>query len=624
MLASDLAIHHPETTPPLPAAIGHGGLFSPVEWIVTIVTEVVTALPAVTMVLLLALGICCPSVAIAVILPLLAVVAMFALTLLGVGIARLALHACAAKSLSPDAIHCLFRQYVSQTQIGNPQALRRIGCACHFEKFAKIAMNRSLEKFREMAAETGYAGTLECQDKYLKEFEALMKELQKPAFSTGMRYQCMGTFLEIMDRELYLTLHPSVSREQPPKFDHVSFSGGGAKGLGYLALLKQHENLVREGYLAPDCCFSGASIGALSAACAAFNVPTDAAAQAMTDVRKACLRPSTAGQEVMYPKLAKGLKDGLLRAFGVVEVVDKVMADQVRDFLNNVQPEDIAQLSPEEQTRIGRLREPFFNGKFREPYMVRFNDLEILRKLPGGKEKFQFLSVAVHDCDKDSTIFLHHGTAPNWPIAYALRMSMALPGAFHRVVVSIPDLAAAEQADPSSSEGLSEGRVYADGGVSCNLPLEEAFAAVPDAQPHNILGLLFDKKGSRVEGLNSPPSSPAPPSTLMGDVLNKGLQFAGFTNDFAKNEARMEDRVRGKIDKSPQSILFIPHGEVGTLGLLTSEEVGEAICYQGELSLRLWKLLCCYPDLSHRADDGFFAVAGAPRESPMSLDSLQV
>lgn len=116
------------------------------------------------------------------------------------------------------------------------------------------------------------------------------------------------------------------------------------------------------------------------------------------------------------------------------------------------------------------------------------------------------LSVVASDTTDMEMLVLNHRTAPNVPLAWAVRMSMSIPMIWREVVW--------QDAWGTYGGRKKTGNVIVDGGVLSNFPIRLIDQAVPeimgDTDPAAALnlGLLLDKRLA-VPGVNSaPPSLP--------------------------------------------------------------------------------------------------------------------
>jgi NTE family protein len=120
------------------------------------------------------------------------------------------------------------------------------------------------------------------------------------------------------------------------------------------------------------------------------------------------------------------------------------------------------------------------------------------------------LSVVASDTTDMEMLVLNHRTAPNVPIAWAVRMSMSIPMIWREVVW--------QDAWGTYRDRRKTGNVIVDGGVLSNFPIRLIDQAVPeimgDTDPAAALnlGLLLD------EGLAVPGVNPAPPPLPLQEI----------------------------------------------------------------------------------------------------------
>ena len=125
------------------------------------------------------------------------------------------------------------------------------------------------------------------------------------------------------------------------------------------------------------------------------------------------------------------------------------------------------------------------------------------------------LTLATTDTTKQRMRVLNHRTAPNCPVAGAVRMSMSIPFAWHEVRWR-PEWSPYRRFDSTGktveSETPLDGNVIVDGGALSNFPIDlltsdepsvRAFMGDADPNAHETLGLLIDEK---LEVPNAPPA----------------------------------------------------------------------------------------------------------------------
>ncbi|MDR2030318.1 MAG: patatin-like phospholipase family protein [Puniceicoccales bacterium] len=557
-----------------------------------------------------AMAICTASVTVAIILLVVAGCATIALVICVVGKIRhnLALH---RLQHDPDVVRAFFNEYVPSLNVINSDAPRRLGCACHWQRLAKIAFQQTMDQLENRFIVQN--GDLNAWDNFRKsknvEFEKEIQILRGPGYDFKTCCISVGCFLTCMEVEAELdglvkpqnfahsssdatpaqavadasaqAMHHRRSPSASEPFNHISFSGGGMRGVGYLALW--HELFEGKGAELVDmenCRFSGASVGGLVAACAAIGLTANEVKKATQTAMSLCTKFSNNKKyQHMYPALHKNinkktslLPKGMFDGMQLVEHMDKIIAGAVHDFLQKVNKDEISALSPEEQERVRVLSEPFQDNESREKKLVTFRDLAMLRKLSGGKRMFHPLTVTLYNKDYREVVFANEENTPDLPLITALRASMALPAAFKPVTVAIP--------------GMYEDRpcLYADGGIINNLPID----AYEKEIGVRTLGLVFDKDGDTVARAKNPQND-ASRSTRFIDFI---LRLAGFVPDYAN----LLRKQRAKLSTAMQTeeIMVVPHGNVDIMKPLVSQHEIDAAVHVAQLAVRaqvcLWKL----------------------------------
>jgi predicted acylesterase/phospholipase RssA len=529
-----------------------------------------------------------------------ALLVVFSLLVLGpptIALSLRVMHGIKAKirsSCAKEAIRKNFRAYVPQLHVKNGQSLRRSGCSCHFYDYARAAFDHLKEFWSKMAA-----GKPDKEKEVIDatinrlsvQFEKELKEFDHGKYSRAMCYNCMATFLECADWELCVAVN-KVQPKNVGKFSRISFSGGGGKGCGYLALMAWLQEKDVGDFFEEDLEFSGASVGSLCAACAAFKIKGKQLENTILSALGVIKKKATTDQLAMYPAVQKS-SAGFFGGLSLVEIMDKLITDAVQKYLQTLSEEYIKTLPPPQQLRIGLLKEPFRQGKSREPHMLTFRDLDMLRGLPAGKEFFHRLHVIVHDCS-DGKEGKTKCFGPNCPekddmrIVYALRASAALPIFFTPYKGSRPAVAGSGEGTDSAQTNF----IFADGGISNNT------ATMPfrHYQDGRTLALTFEAGifGASVK------DNPAKFGGIADAVMTSVMKLASFPNDFAKKK---EEDLRELVEMAkgnPLSVFFVPYGETGTIPQALDTKTLEAIRHQVECAIWYWTWRMRY-DLSEYA-----------------------
>lgn len=183
------------------------------------------------------------------------------------------------------------------------------------------------------------------------------------------------------------------------------------------------------------------------------------------------------------------------------------------------------------------------------------------------------LSVVTSDTTDGEMLVINHRTAPDVPVAWAVRMSMSIPFVWREVVW---------QEDWGPYQGRRKaGNVMVDGGVLSNFPIRLIAESVPDimgdTDPNAALnlGLLLDKQ------LPKDPigAKPAPPPAISGEPL-------GVVN----RVSRLIDTMTGAADndeirKRSAEICRLPVKGVGTTEFNMDDKKLESLIKEGHDAL---------------------------------------
>ncbi|MDR2667683.1 MAG: patatin-like phospholipase family protein [Puniceicoccales bacterium] len=399
-------------------------------------------------------------------------------------------------------------------------------------------------------------------DSFANEF-AMQSELK---FTRRMSYMVMDDFFYVQDFWARMELGIETHRELARKIDLISFSGGGAKGVCYGPLLEILHSKEAGNIFSPNCKFAGSSAGALAAIMAAFGG---------TDMRRwhgemqSAISPffSDSKLRIAYPTCNGSMCGGLLSGFGPIEVVDRFTASAVADFLGKLQPHQLAALAEDERERISQLMQPYDTSVNREPFMVRFSDIILLRKLPGGTAFASFLYITMWDADNKKTLVASHETTPDFPIAFSARISIALPAIFKMLRIDIP-----------FADGKSTGvHRYCDGGVEHQNPF---VASVLDGHTFdNPLFCIFDSDGHAF-GRHKSNCDPAVEFPCM--QILRALEIAD--DDLPERRKNILEEIKSR------ETMIVPHGVLETVSFWASSENVDAAVRQANVAI--WRRVC--------------------------------
>jgi predicted acylesterase/phospholipase RssA len=394
------------------------------------------------------------------------------------------------------------------------------------------------------------------QNSFAHEF-AKQSELK---FTNRMRYMAMDDFLCVQDfwarREL------AIEGPQQPieKIDFVSFAGGGSRGIGYLATVEMFSKGNATAVLSKDCCFAGSSSGAIAAAMAAFGEQN---ARERTDAMQEAVSPFRRNHNLhkAYPGLHNNMHSGIFSWYGMVEFADKFTSAAVADFVKTFQPHQLEALSADKRKRIEQLAQPFDTSANREPFMVKFSDISLLRELSGGADRFHPLFVLIWNADVKKDVVCSHMTTPDLPVAYALRASISLPVLAKMLTLRI-----------TNADGTVEPpQRFCDGGVGQEVPSCRSLSAF--AEFRNPLHLVLEGDG---RAYSKQPSQCDPVSETPYRQLMWLLDVAG--DDLPERRRRNRDALKN------ENVFAVPHGTVRTSDFWASKTQLDAAYHQSRIA----------------------------------------
>ena len=365
-----------------------------------------------------------------------------------------------------------------------------------------------------------------------------------------------------------------------PQLENLVLRGGGAKGIGYSAALDQME---KSGIMAGLKNLAGSSAGALTATCLACGLSASEFESGPADAlfRPGVLDALKGGSDLtrLYPDLQ--MEGGLAPAVASLKVVDQSSANSVAAFLNSNWNDPafqarLAQLDPVAQVRLDELRQPQNFDDNRQGKMVTFGDLKSMHEL--APDKFKNLTLTGWNKTDQKEMYFDAQTAPDMPVAYAARMSMAFPIAFKAVSIEMD----------------GEKKVFADGGIGSNMP-SEVFLKPNDATGARVhlddgakgemrartLLLTFDENGKGYQIMHGGKPEPKPQG-----VLDKVKAF--FVNLITSHpdQAGANLKDQKKVWNAGPNALPVFHGDIKTLTSSISDETQ----HQAHM-LSAWKAL---------------------------------
>lgn len=394
-----------------------------------------------------------------------------------------------------------------------------------------------------------------------------------------------------------------------PPIENLILPGGGSKGIGLAGALLELESA---GMLSSLRAIAGSSAGALVATWLSVgrSLP-ELEVLFGGDFRN--LLKTDKGLNFLYPdikfvstaavtaKLLSPFGAGHDTAIGMIKKLDEVTAEGVRDYLIKQNPDDLAcsikaiakrevdakvikgEISEDpaainaavEQRakyildRFNTLQEKADFSKSRQGKMVTFEDIAFLHAI--APDKFKSLRITAYDlAKKDHVIFDEH-IAPNLPVAYAARASMAHP-------------LIATGVSFQGNTWSGTGHTFSDGGISSNMPVE---ALVPLTAPKAATGLpapayqrlraatavmAFDEDGTAMRTINHSPEIEWNNRGFFKrivDYISYGVMgWVASNPDIAKDNL---DDVQ-KTHDFGANVLIVKHGDIKTMDLDVSSK----------------------------------------------------
>jgi predicted acylesterase/phospholipase RssA len=437
-----------------------------------------------------------------------------------------------------------------------------------FEKLQKCKFVHELEMFHRFLKEdlTGEQRqkVKDLEAEMRKKFDDEMKRLSASVYSTRMRYNCMVDFFIILENDTMeaaikagLTDFRLPSRDV--KISHLSLSGGGARGCGYGKMLKMLKPLF-----APDCKFSGTSVGAIAALAAALGLDDFEGL-----AREMQRRYSNSARDNQMWKAAYAWLRSQLACWpayydftGVLALLDQRVQEKVSAFLDGVGEDTITATFPNDPVtweRMRTLKERYNPSISREGKMPTFLDFEHLQQLPGGREQFHDFAAAIWDKTDQKVVYAKKETQPNMPVVLAVYASMSIPFVFK--FLSIP----LENSDGKPHQ-------LCDGGFGAHLPIDAYLV-----DPEETWGVVFDCNGWGGK-------------TLWGNVraLPKVTRVGARLFGIARNIEDSTRHERERVLQSLEQIYVLLHGELEVLSFGFSRKVQRAIRHQVKLRSKAW------------------------------------
>ncbi|MDR1366776.1 MAG: patatin-like phospholipase family protein [Puniceicoccales bacterium] len=371
--------------------------------------------------------------------------------------------------------------------------------------------------------------------------------------------------------------------------ENLCLRGGGGKGFGYAGAL---EVLQKTGKLDQLKTVSGSSAGAIAAVAIAFGIPPQSLGNFCDEVQVGVGKAKSREAVGNYSAL-KGMFSGIGlmgNAAGVIQAIDTVTTKNVRKFLQNpsVQYFLANQTDVFAPCEVDRLRSLMQEITFprEENAMLTFKDLELLVKIQGEGIENNFKSIVLTgwDATDGKEIYFDAQNTSDLPIAYAVRMSMALPIAFNAVEIDLTKY----QQNGGQAHGFHK---IMDGGLGSNSPNEMFIKPLTELSTEEervqhqeaqacTLSCIFDD-GGQAFAMDSSNFS-------YGVSLIKGVflwLLGAIKSMFHMNTLRNDEN---KKLNDTGNIMVIGHGQLGTLNMSPTNEERNAVDLMSNLMAIDW------------------------------------
>ncbi len=267
----------------------------------------------------------------------------------------------------------------------------------------------------------------------------------------------------------------NVTHAAPP-LRHLVLSGGGGKGLVYGTVLQE---MVDHGTLRELDSVAGASAGALAATFFGIGADPQNLVQAIVETDLKRTTQAFDGYDELYgafpvePKtlavsIAGGPGQEALRDLDFR--VSSIISSYLKALASGKDPKFKALVEALGQRRIDTLMNPKFH-QARDKRMFTFADLAAFRQVDPAR--FKDVTLVAWDAEHGKTTYMNNRESPDLPVAVAARISMAHPLLYSGIVTNVKAPFEKERVNPAGvPEPESKHRVYRDGGIGSNLPVE--------------------------------------------------------------------------------------------------------------------------------------------------------
>jgi predicted acylesterase/phospholipase RssA len=378
--------------------------------------------------------------------------------------------------------------------------------------------------------------------------------------------------------------------QQEVPIENLCLRGGGGKGFGYAGALK---GLVNAGKLDQLKAVSGSSAGGIAAVAIGFGTPPQALGAFCDEIQGGVSRKKSKEAMKNYPELENMFSGlGIMgNAAGVIQAIDEATSKNTSNFLKAPNVEEFLQknpgnvFQPHELKRLQELKVDLSTPR-EESAMLTFKDLELLGKIRGEgiENNFKALTLTGWDATDGKEIYFNAQNTPNMPIAYATRISMALPGAFKSVEMNLTKY------QPGGIQVQSPHK-FMDGGLGSNSPNEVFIKPLTTSSTEeervqhqraqvSTLSCIFDDAGQGFAGDSGKFS--------YGESLITGifLRLLGAIKSMFHMDTLRNDENKKLNDAG--NIMVVGHGQLGTLSMSPTEEERNAVDLMSNLMATDW------------------------------------
>ncbi|MDR1906723.1 MAG: patatin-like phospholipase family protein [Puniceicoccales bacterium] len=424
-------------------------------------------------------------------------------------------------------------------------------------------------------------------------------------YDARMQIICLDVLVDDLVLALENKFNPKSSHQEAPpmiarvgdKFvlqqevaiENLCLRGGGGKGFGYAGALAA---LTQAGKLDRLKAVSGSSAGAIAAVAIGFGTRPEALGSFCDEIQAGVAKRKSKEAMKNYPAL-EGMFSGLGvmgNAAGVIQAIDEVTAKNTKEFLQKPEVRDFLShkngvFQPYELNRLRNLMaEVTFPRE--ESAMLTFKDLELLRRIRGEgiENNFKAITLTGWDATAQKEVYFDAKNTSDMPIAYATRISMALPGAFNAVEMNLTKY------QPGGIQVQSPHK-FMDGGLGSNSPTEIFIKPLTHSSTEeeriqhqkaqaSTLTCVFDE-GGKAFSMDSSKFS-------HGEnwITRAFLWLLGAIKSTLNMSALRNDENKKLNDAG--NIMVVGHGQLGTLSMSPTTEERNAVDLMSNLMAVDW------------------------------------